>query len=337
MATPYSAPRGNLPPNHPYASSSAGPSSYPSRQSSRDAFSYEQGGARADTERDRFGDAEGDCGRAADSDLQAEMTRFQPPPPRTMPHPHHQTYRQSPPTQPDPLSAQPFGHPTHPSGPSSSFSPGHELGTISRERLPSSTSVSSMSSAMRERKALIPAALDLSPQSERAMREAMAVAMREERYAAHGRLGQGLAPVGNLQGQRAVTDSYLDQVSSVCYRVHLPETLVGHVSAGFKTSSCSSSTPIYLLQSLFSGNLLPHEFLRSFASGFSIPFSSSCFGPADADDSVDDNGSSVCLWIRTKERFPWDWQSARRHDRGGSSNAVSSPHTRYTGLTARQP
>jgi hypothetical protein len=84
------------------------------------------------------------------------------------------------------------------------------LTTPPRERLPSSASMSSIGGSLRGRRAPAPAALDLSPRSERLVRSDATI--RKEKYGALGGLG---APVGLHPTRRVVTDSQLARVRQI--------------------------------------------------------------------------------------------------------------------------
>lgn len=81
-----------------------------------------------------------------------------------------------------------------------------------RDRLPSSTSYSSMSASLRGRRAPAPAALDLSPRSERVRREAAGL-QGQQRYQ---ELGLGAAPVIEGLDRRIVTEPPI-RVSAMCH------------------------------------------------------------------------------------------------------------------------
>ena len=212
MATSYTSPRGNPPP-HPFANPAAGPSTFHHRQPSNNGYTSveeyaENEGRGLSGDLDRVGDAEGDDGRRGSFDLRTEMMGFEPPPPRTMPQYQHAHQYRSPPQPPsgDYTSVQ-LGPRTPPQDPASSLN----LRQSPRDRLSSSTSMSSVTSA-RGRSAPAPAALDLSPQSERRLKQAAAVGMGQDTYAAMRGLGYGQAPGYGLDSRRAVTDSSVESV-----------------------------------------------------------------------------------------------------------------------------
>ena len=189
----------------------AGPSSF-RRLSSRDGYpSYrtysEQGGSRLDTDRDRFEDADGDDGRRFRYVLKEEMLRFEPPLPGSTPYPHYR-HRKSP-LPADVPQYSPPGRSNLPSDPSAVLQP---VGTPPGERLATSTSISSTSSAQRSHRAPVPAALDLSPRTNRVKLDVTATEIRHDKRASYDQLGNGMA-AENGDGRRAVTDSYLEQVS----------------------------------------------------------------------------------------------------------------------------
>jgi hypothetical protein len=94
--------------------------------------------------------------------------------------------------------------PSIPSG--STFSP-TSTNTPPRDRLPSSASMTSVGGSLRGRRAPVPAALDLSPSSERYRMEAI----EEKKYTPSGGLGLGASTAP--EGRRVVTDPILERVS----------------------------------------------------------------------------------------------------------------------------
>ena len=222
MSSQYTSPR-LVPQSQPYANPSAGPSTAQHRrQSSRDTpLTYGDqtpasgafiAGTRAGYGQSRNASDEED--RGPTFNLRASMMGADPQTAQSTHHAHSQSlypghqHRSPPlPPPPDSQSAPPLPI-SHSSGPSTSLSPNLEGGSSPRERLPSSSSVSSMSSTQRGRRAPAPAALDLSPRSQRVLRDAAAVGDR------YGSLGIGPAP-GTSEGLRAVTDSYIDTVRTV--------------------------------------------------------------------------------------------------------------------------
>ncbi|RSH91395.1 hypothetical protein EHS25_009694 [Saitozyma podzolica] len=104
-----------------------------------------------------------------------------------------------PPTHPRAVT-DPTGvaHPVYQTPSGSSFSP--SASTPSRDRLPSSSSMTSVGGSLRGRRAPVPAALDLSPSSERYRMEAI----EETKYAPSRDLGLGASTAP--EGRRVVTD-----------------------------------------------------------------------------------------------------------------------------------
>jgi hypothetical protein len=110
-----------------------------------------------------------------------------------------------PPTHPRAVT-DPTGvaHPVYQTPSGSSFSP--SASTPSRDRLPSSSSMTSVGGSLRGRRAPVPAALDLSPSSEPYRMEAI----EETKYAPSRDLGLGASTAP--EGRRVVTDP-VEQVS----------------------------------------------------------------------------------------------------------------------------
>lgn len=187
-------------------SASAHPSSSTSRRLSRQPAPGRDA-LQSMTESDMFRDAE-DEGESGDYDLGRDLLAFDPPPPRTgpqYPYPQHGSsslaspYRSSTlnpsSTPPSALSAYSNGL-----GPSADNPAGTGSASPRRDHLPSSSSVSSMSSALKGRRAPAPAALDLSPRRNEGS--------KRNQYEG---LGYG-TPL--TEGRRVMTDSMLDSVSA---------------------------------------------------------------------------------------------------------------------------
>ncbi|ORY31673.1 hypothetical protein BCR39DRAFT_88836 [Naematelia encephala] len=218
MATSY--PYNPARPQQYNDANAAGPSTGSSRrQASGDQYrSWEfsdrnyQGGQVA-AEGDQFMDAVGDEDRGY-----ADLLGFEPPPPRYAPQPPS---LQSPYEHQQPFASQ-YSHRSPPAPdlltPSRSYLPSNtggtarnvDFGSPPRERLPSSASMSSMSATLGGRRAPAPAALDLSPRTERVVRET-AAANESNRYSKLGGLGFGAPPTSQTEGRRIVTDPLWDQ------------------------------------------------------------------------------------------------------------------------------
>ena len=168
----------------PYNTNPAGPSSH-RRRPSRGAYGFgpplygSSDAIQEETDRDRFDDAMLDGGHHAVEPRTERPAAYHPP--KSAP------LRQELST---PLS----------------LSPENELLTPSRDLLISSASVSSMSSALKGRRAPAPAALDLSPRAERSMQEQV----EQGRYGTVGGLGHVRS---TSDSRRVVTDTNVDRVS----------------------------------------------------------------------------------------------------------------------------
>lgn len=159
-----------------------------------------------------FRDADDETG-SVEYDFGGDLLNFDPPPPRTGPYeppgqngaiaqrpsydsyaPRSTDYPQTPSTGLSPYSNG------FPSGPSTATT---SLTSPGRDRMPSSTSATSMSSSMKGRRAPAPAALDLSPRREQAARRNP-----------YDGLGYGTP---STEGRRVATDSFLERVRiSLC-------------------------------------------------------------------------------------------------------------------------
>jgi hypothetical protein len=160
------------------------PNAQPGPSISRRRSSLQPNGeARASlTESDKFRDAEEDARDSGDYDMGKDLLAFNPPPPRgydSLSSP----YRQRPFDQSNALSPNSTGM----SSPATS--PG-------RERLPSSNSITSMSSNTGGRRAPAPAALELSPRKERPRNQ-------------YESLGHGVP----VEQRRVATEPPMDRVS----------------------------------------------------------------------------------------------------------------------------
>ena len=150
-------PNPNGPPHpyhiHPtYFNSNANANAQPGPSISRRRSSLQPGG---ETESDKFRDAEEDARDSGDYDMSKDLLAFNPPPPR-----NHGYDSLSSPYRPRPLDQSHALSPNSTGLSSPATSPG-------RERLPSSNSITSMSSNTGGRRAPAPAALELSPRKER--------------------------------------------------------------------------------------------------------------------------------------------------------------------------
>lgn len=205
---PYHIPPAYFSPN---ANKHGGPSSSANPTISRrvSSLSGQQGSGQQEIDTEMFRDAEDDTG-SGDYDLGRDLLGFDPPPPRSGPP-------QPPPAQSgQPVLRSPYepnrsrsnenqhaapttSPPFMQSFPAGSCSGQNSITSPGRDRLQSSTSVSSMSSTLRGNRAPAPAALDLSPKRDQG-------AKRNQ----YDGLGHGTP---STEGRRVVTDSYLERVS----------------------------------------------------------------------------------------------------------------------------
>jgi hypothetical protein len=148
------------------------------------------------SEADKFRDAEEeDVRHSGDYDMGKDLLGFHPPPPRNHGYdPLSSPYRPSDPSD--------NSSPTRPPLSNGLNSPGYSASSPGRERMPSSNSITSMSSNTGGRRAPAPAALELSPRKERPY----------TRNPYEG-LGHG---VPASETRRVATEPILDRVSLSC-------------------------------------------------------------------------------------------------------------------------
>jgi hypothetical protein len=194
----------HIPPTY-FSSSTANANSnnaHPGPSFSRRRSSLQQGGdARGSlTESDKFRDAEEeDVRHSGDYDMGQDLLAFNPPPPRGGPDSLSSPYQR--------LSARPSDQNMS----STALSPlsngmgssGSTATSPGRERMPSSNSITSMSSNTGGRRAPAPAALELSPRKE-----------RQSTRNPYGDLGYG-AP--SSETRRVTTEPMMDRVSNRQY------------------------------------------------------------------------------------------------------------------------
>lgn len=204
----YFTPNANNQNGGPSSSSSAQPSV--SRRLS--SLPGRDGSQATVTESDMFRDADDDTG-SGDYDLGRDLLGFDPPPPRSGPYQNPpQSGGQSSLASPyAPDRSRSYDNSNTNQSALSPFSQAFPIGSSSgltsmaspnRDRLPSSNSVSSMSSQMKGNRAPAPAALDLSPNRDR-------TAKRNP----YDGLGYG-TPAQSTDGQRVLTDSSSSRVSN---------------------------------------------------------------------------------------------------------------------------
>lgn len=146
----------------------AGGSAVPSNPAQTRRLSAQPSGqARPDS--DMFKDADDEAG-SGDFDFGGDLLAFDPPPPRTGPPPTGPTLLSSPYESNRSRSDQQASTPSFSNGMGTGSYSGQGMGRpeMERDRLVSSTSVSSMSSTLKGKRAPAPAALDLSPRRDQA-------------------------------------------------------------------------------------------------------------------------------------------------------------------------
>ena len=222
--------------SHPYRNPSAGPSSSSSpRFVSIDSTTQDTGvhgrpvGTGREIDEQRFDDAEDEEFQDEAINSRVDMTGFQPPPPRSMPYGQHAVH-----LYPSPSSQSHSSDPAYNTlptlymdtdSPSTSVNPETTLKMSPRDRLPSSTSMSSTSSGTGKRRAPVPTALTLSPQSDKKSKEDNGLGSDQEAVHQMNSLGYGYGSGSFLtEARRAVTDSYAESVSNVSLKSLVPLT-----------------------------------------------------------------------------------------------------------------
>ena len=222
MAGPYVDPRDDPGPHH-YITSSAGPSTYGQGRSSGDAYYMtaiprDRNGSQQDRGMDSINHVAGDDGgRRGSLAHRADILRYDPSYPRrrrNSPEPHE--YQSSSP-QLDPNPSTRHDLPT----PRSDVS--LDRGLANREGGPSPTSIPSKNSPGKIWRAPTPTTVYQRPRVET---DAVGTGHGKDGALAH--LGLGPAPKGNVEGRRAVTEPFIDTVSTIVLPIYCTaEILLG--------------------------------------------------------------------------------------------------------------